>query len=75
VVAWSSDEYANALRHNQKDPRYNLHFRQLLHVGYKVAAEMGDAYLRMLDTSKEIIGKNVTENLFDRHIRPIFLGS
>ncbi len=75
VMAWTSDEYANALRHNQKDPRYNLHFRQLLHVGYKVAAEMGDKYLQMLKDSREIIGKNVTENLFDRHIRPIFLGT
>jgi hypothetical protein len=75
VLSWTSDEYANALRHNQKDPRYNRHFRQLLHVGYKVAAEMGDTYLQMLKDSREIIGKNVTENLFDRHIRSIFLGS
>jgi hypothetical protein len=75
VLSWTSEEYANALRHNQKDPRYNLHFRQLLHVGYKVAAEMGDKYLQMLKNSREIIGKNVTENLFDRHIRLIFLGS
>jgi hypothetical protein len=75
VLSWTSAEYANALRHNQKDPRYNLHFRQLLHVGYKVAAEMGDSYLQMLKDSREIIGKNVTENLFDRHIRLIFLGS
>jgi hypothetical protein len=75
VLSWTSEEYANALRHNQKDPRYNRHFRQLLHVGYKVASEMGDRYLQMLKDSREIIGKNVTENLFDRHIRPIFLGS
>ena len=75
VMSWTCDEYANALRHNQKDPRYNLHFRQLLHVGYKIAAEMGDKYLQMLRDSREIIGKNVTENLFDRHIRPIFLGT
>ena len=75
VLSWTSEEYANALRHNQKDPRYNLHLRQLLHVGYKVAAEMGDRYLQMLKDSREIIGKNVTENLFDRHIRTIFLGS
>ena len=74
VMSWTSEEYASALRHNQKDPRYNLHFRQLLHVGYKVAAEMGDRYLQMLKDSKEIIGKNVNENLFDRHILPIFIG-
>lgn len=74
VMSWTGEEYANALRHNQRDPRYNLHFRQLLHVGYKVAAEMGDKYLQMLEDSREIIGKNVTENLFDRHIRPLFFG-
>jgi tagaturonate epimerase len=75
VRSWGSEEYAAALRHNQSEPRYNLHFRQLLHVGYKVAAEMGEKYLNMLEHSREIIGKNVTENLFDRHIVPIFLGS
>jgi hypothetical protein len=74
VLSWTGEAYANALRHNQKEPRYNLHFRQLLHVGYKVAAEMGDKYLQMLKDSKEIIGKNVTENLYERHIKPIFLG-
>jgi hypothetical protein len=74
VRSWTSEEYANALRHNPKDPRYNLHFRQLLHVGYKVAAEMGVRYLQMLKDSRGIIGKNVAENLFDRHILPIFIG-
>ena len=75
VRTWGSDDYTSALRHNQSDPRYNLHFRQLLHVGYKVAAEMGDRYLQMLVKNKEIIGRNVTENLFERHIRPLLLGS
>ncbi len=74
VRSWGSEEYTSALRHNQKDPRYNLHFRQLLHVGYKVAAEMGDRYLQMLVKNREIIARNVTENLFDRHIRPLYLG-
>jgi hypothetical protein len=75
VGSWSSEEFASALRHNQSDPRYNLHFRQLLHVGYKVAAEMGDRYLDMLKRSREIIGQNVAENLFERHLSRIFLGS
>jgi tagaturonate epimerase len=73
VQSWGSDDYACALRHNQSDPRYNLHFRQLLHVGYKVAAEMGDRYLQMLVKNQAIIGRNVTENLFDRHLKPLFL--
>jgi len=75
VRQWGSEEYASALRHTQSDPRYNLHFRQLLHVGYKVASEMGDRYLSMLVKNREIIGRNVTENLFDRHIKSLFLDS
>ena len=75
VRSWGSEEFTSALRHNQKDPRYNLHFRQLLHVGYKVAAEMGDRYLQMLVKYRDSIGRNVTENLFERHITPLFLGS
>jgi hypothetical protein len=47
--------------------------RQLLHVGYKVAAKMGDRYLDMLRRSEESISRNVTENIFDRHIKPLFL--
>ena len=75
VRRWGSEEYASALRHTQSDPRYNLHFRQLLHVGYKVAAEMGGEYLRMLEKYQEVVGQNVTENLFDRHIVPLFVGT
>lgn len=75
VRTWGSQEYVSALRHNQKDPKYNLHVRQLLHVGYKVAAEMGDRYLTMLDRAKDVIGQNVTENLYQRHIVPLFFGS
>lgn len=75
VRSWGSKEYVSALRHNQADPMYNMHVRQLLHVGYKVAAEMGDRYLTMLDRAKEVIGQNVTENLYQRHIVPLFLGS
>lgn len=75
VRSWGSEEFTSALRHNQKDPRYNLHFRQMLHIGYKVAAEMGDRYLQMLVKYRDTIGRNVTENLFDRHITPLFLGS
>jgi tagaturonate epimerase len=75
VRSWGSDDYACALRHNQADSRYNLHFRQLLHVGYKVAAEMGDRYLHMLVKYRKTIGENVTENLYKRHIVPLFLGT
>ena len=70
---WTADEYTSALRHDQSNPGFNPNVRQLLHVGYKVAAKMGPRYLRMLDECEESISRNVTENLFERHIQPLFL--
>jgi hypothetical protein len=39
-----------------------------------VAAKMGDRYLKALEANEESVARNVTTNLFDRHIRPVFLG-
>ncbi|MDE0627595.1 MAG: tagaturonate epimerase family protein [Bryobacterales bacterium] len=75
VGSWDSSQYTSALRHDQSCPEYNPHFRQLLHVGYKIAAKIGDRYYRMLDECEESIARNVTENLFDRHIEPLFLAT
>ena len=74
VNSWSGRKFADTLRHNQSHPDFNLQFRQLLHCGYKVAAEYGDTYFNALDKYKDIIAKNVTENIFDRHIKPLFIG-
>ena len=71
---WTSEQFVRALRHNEADLAYNPDLRQLLHVGFKIAAKMGERYLQALDTNREIIARNVTENLFERHIRPVFLG-
>jgi len=70
---WTGDMITKAVRHDLNNPAYNLHIRQLLHVGYKVAAEMGTRYLDALKKHQEVVGKNVTENLLDRHIKRIFL--
>jgi tagaturonate epimerase len=72
VMAWSSAQYVNALRHVESSRHYNPNFRQLLHVGFKVAAGMGKRFTGALEANEEIVGKNVTENLFDRHLQPIF---
>ena len=74
VAAWRPEQFAAALRHDQSNPGYNAHLRQLLHVGYKVAAKMGQRYLGMLDDCEESVSRNVTTNIFDRHLRPLFLG-
>ena len=75
VNGWTAEEYAGALRHDRTNPLFNPNLRQLLHVGYKVAAKMGERYTKMLDACEESIARNVTANLFDRHIRPLFLGA
>ena len=74
VQSWTASQYVSALRHDQANPEFNPDLRQLLHVGYKIAAGMGDRYLKMLDECEEQISRNVTTNLFERHIRPLFLG-
>ena len=70
---WDGQRFAETLRHNQACEHYNPDFRQLLHVGYKVAAEMGQAYTDALKENADIIAQNVRENIYDRHIKPIFL--
>jgi hypothetical protein len=74
VAGWTSQQFTSALRHDPRSPAYNSSFRQLLHVGFKVAAKMGRRYLDLLEANEAVIAKNVTGNLFDRHIAPVFLG-
>jgi hypothetical protein len=73
VQQWTSAQYTAALRHDPKNPDFNPDLRQLLHVGYKIAAKKGPKYLDGLNKFQPSIAKNVTENLFERHIRPLFL--
>ena len=75
VAWWTSEEYAATLRHGRQNPPFNPHVRQLLHVGYKIAAQMGERYTRMLEACEDSISRNVTENLFVRHIEPLFLSA
>ena len=72
VDAWEGSRLMASLRHDQSNPDYNSNLRQLLHVAYKVAAESGSTYLEALREHRQVIGRHVTENLFERHIRPLF---
>jgi tagaturonate epimerase len=73
VLRWTAEQYTSALRHDQSNPEFNPDMRQLLHVGYKIAAKMGDRYLRMLEEYEPVISRNVTRNLFERHLCPLLL--
>ena len=72
VDRWSGERFANALRHDPSNPLYNQDLRQLLHVGYRVAADMGARYLDALEEFDSIISEQVYDNIFDRHIRRLF---
>ncbi len=74
VAGWTGPELASTVRHVPTHPRFNPHVRQLLHVSFKVAAKQGDRYLDLLRANAEIVGRQVTENLYDRHLRPLFVG-
>lgn len=72
VAEWTSEQFVNAIAHVPEHPDYNPHFRQLAHVGFKKAAQMGARFTDALKEHEAIIGKRVTENLWTRHLRPIF---
>ncbi len=72
VQNWTSEQYVSALRHDQRNPAFNANVRQLLHVGFKVAAKMGTRYLDQLDACEATVARNVTGNLYERHIVPLF---
>jgi hypothetical protein len=72
VAQWSSEKFANTLRHIPGHPDYNPNFRQLIHVGYKIAAESGVNYTDLLDKHHDLVGSCVEENLFDRHLKRLF---
>ncbi len=73
VDQWSGERFAETLRHDQDCSSYNSDFRQLLHVGYKLAAEMGDRYLSALNQHALIIGEQVEQNILERHMKRVFL--
>jgi hypothetical protein len=75
VGSWTGAEFAAALRHDPREPRFNPHFRQLVHVGFRVAAEHGAEFLSALQAHRGRIGELVTENLYAKHLQPLFLAA
>lgn len=74
VAGWSSEQFVGALRHDPSCELFDLNVRQLLHVGYKVAGEMGGRFLDALAEFEDVIASCVTENIYDRHLKPLFVG-
>ena len=72
VEKWDGEKFATTLRNIPGHPNYHSGFRQLIHVGYKVAAELGEAYLAMVRRHSEIVGQQVKTNIYERHIERLF---
>ena len=73
VNGWTGPQLASALRHIPGHPEFNANMRQLLHVSFKIAAKAGKRYTDLLKLNEAIVAKQVTENIFDRHMKPLFL--
>jgi len=73
VNGWTSQQYVGALHHDENCQLYNPNLRQLLHVSFKIAAKMGNRFLDAVKSNEEIIARGVNANMFERHIRPIFV--
>lgn len=69
VGKWSNEDFANALRHIPGHPQYNPNLRQLVHVGYKLAADQIERYNSLLEKNADIVGNCVYENIYDRHLK------
>jgi hypothetical protein len=74
VLTWEGSLMASTLRHIPANPAFNPNVRQLLHVSFKLAAKAGRRYTDLLVAHHEIVGQQVTENLFTRHLQPLFVG-
>ena len=72
VEQWTGEKLANTLRHIPGHADYNPHFRQLIHIGYKVAAEYGNEFTGALKMHRGIVGQQVFENIYGRHIMKMF---
>jgi hypothetical protein len=74
VDRWTAEQFVRRIRHDPSCSDFNVDMRQLMHIGFKIAAEFGDEFRSALDSARDGVGCLVTDNLFDRHIRPLFLG-
>jgi len=73
VRNWDSGRAVAALRHSPANPAFNSSYRQLMHVSFKVPLRLGERYFQALKKYELLIARNVTENLFIRHLRPLLL--
>ena len=72
IADWSAERLCATFRHDPRNPEYNPNARQFIHVAFKVAAKLGRRYLDLLDKFAKPVGEAVTENIYQRHLVPLF---
>jgi len=72
VEGWNAGRFAATLKHVPDHSQFNPDFRQFMHVSFKIAAELGPRYLDVLRACEPVVAKHVTENLYERHLKPLF---
>lgn len=75
VEAWESAHFTAALTHDENNTEYNPSLRQLLHCAYKIAAERTQKFTELLQKYEKNIAPRVTQNLYERHLKPLFIGT
>jgi hypothetical protein len=73
LASWDGARLSRAIVHEQSCPDFNPHVRQLFHVSFKLAAEAGPKFTDLLKLHDEAVGTAVTGNLWERHLKPLFL--
>lgn len=73
VASWDGARLARAIIHEQSCPDYDPNVRQLYHVAFKLAAEAGPKFTDLLKEHSAAVGEAVTGNLWERHLKPLFL--
>ncbi|HBK58606.1 MAG TPA: hypothetical protein DDZ37_04550 [Spirochaetaceae bacterium] len=74
VAAWDSATFVQALRHEPGSSTMQPDMRQLMHVGFKIVAEMGREFSDTVLQHRGSVARNVQRNLYERHLRPLILG-
>jgi tagaturonate epimerase len=72
ITDWTGNQFADAIRHITSNKSFNSNMRQLMHVSYKLAASNLEEFHRLLEAHEQIVGENVFENIFNRHICRLF---
>lgn len=71
---WSAEKIVAKLEHTIENPDLDLQLRQFLHCSYKIAAEEKNNFIPLLKQHEDQIGSRVTQNLYSKHIIPLFGG-